>query len=65
MNPFDLHGPEFLLFYLVLSIVVIAVVIFRRRARESGDLPANSIQDPYRIAYLRGGKREVVKLPIP
>ncbi len=45
MNPFDLYGPEFLVFYLALTIVTIIAVAALRRRQElagwSGRAPMN------------------------
>src|SRR5262245_9138943 len=62
MNPFDLRGPEFLVFYLILSTIVIGVLILSRRAAEFGNIPKTDVSDPYLIAYLRGGKGETLRL---
>ena len=65
MNPFDLYGPQFLVFYAALTIVtMIVVAVLRRRvelAAGHGHAPTN---DPYLIAYLRGGKNEVIRTAI-
>jgi len=64
MNPFDLRGPEFLLFYFCFSLVVIfAIAILRRRA-ESGPAPKIDLGDPYLIAYLRGGENEALRVAV-
>ncbi|MBI4908908.1 MAG: TIGR04222 domain-containing membrane protein [Acidobacteria bacterium] len=61
MNPFDLQGPQFLLLYFCLAAMAVVAVIVRRRERESGGtIPPGALQDPYRIAYLRGGKKELL-----
>jgi len=62
MNPFDLAGPQFLLFYLILGGGVILMLGLLRRARESGDTLKVNLTDPYLIAYLRGGKNEALRL---
>ncbi len=62
MNPFDLRGPEFLLFYLCFSLVVIIANILLRRRAESGDAPKIDLSDPYLIAYLRGGEDEALRV---
>ena len=62
MNPLDLRGPEFLVFYLLFSVGVIGCVILLRRrdeGRESGKPP---LDDPYLVAYLRGGGGEAVRV---
>lgn len=64
MNPFNLPGPEFLLFYFCFSLVVIiANFVFRRRA-ESGAAPKIDLHDPYLIAYLRGGESDVLRVAL-
>lgn len=62
MNPFDLAGPEFLLFYLALSATVILLLGLLRRVRESSDSMKVNLTDPYLIAYLRDGKNEVLRI---
>lgn len=63
MNPFDLPGPQFLLFYLIFAGVVIAGLAFwRRRAELSAGAPRLDLSDPYLIAYLRGGEAEVLRV---
>lgn len=62
MNPFDLKGPEFLVFYIILGIVVTIVLIILRNLMEMGPVPKIDLSDPYQIAYLRGGSKEVLKI---
>src|SRR5688500_3770156 len=75
MNPLDLRGPEFLLFYTLFSGLVIALAAAVRRVRESRatsiEPPRKVIFDiegragathPYMIACLRGGKNELVRV---
>lgn len=62
MNPFDLTGPQFLLFYLVFSALVITVLVFLRRSAESPATPKLDLSDPYLIAYLRGGEPETLRV---
>jgi uncharacterized protein (TIGR04222 family) len=62
MNPFDLPGPQFLLFYGVLAIVTILVAAVVTRRAENGPAPPVKLSDPYGIAYLRGGKNEALRL---
>ena len=60
MNPFDLPGPQFLLFYIIFAGLVISGLVFwRRRAESSASAPRIDLSDPYLIAYLRGGEKEV------
>lgn len=60
MNPFDLRGPEFLVFYFILSTVVIVALVLFRRVSESASAPKIDLGDPYLIAYLRGGENEAL-----
>jgi uncharacterized membrane protein YgcG len=63
MNPFDLPGPLFLLVYTIFAGLVISGVVFaRRRAELSPSTPRIDLSDPYLIAYLRGGEKEVALL---
>lgn len=64
MNPFDWRGPEFLVFYLILSVFVIASLELVRRALESADPPKMDLADPYLVAYLRGGENEVLRVAV-
>jgi uncharacterized protein (TIGR04222 family) len=66
MNPFDWRGPQFLVFYIVLMIVVAAVVrrLRTRRERAQTGYRGTPIHDPYAIAFLRGGKHELVRVAI-
>ena len=59
MFPLDLPGPQFLIFYGLFAVVVIAALHFARRRHESLPLPRIDPQDPYLFACLRGGPREV------
>jgi uncharacterized protein (TIGR04222 family) len=62
VSPFDLYGPEFLAFYLLLGVCVLFALARLRHAGESADPPAFDLSDPYLIAYLRGGKNEVLRI---
>ena len=62
MNPFDLPGPQFLVFFLGLSALVIAGLIVARRALESSAAPKLDLSDPYLIAYVRGGESEMLRV---
>lgn len=64
MNPFDLRGPEFLLFYLLLGVVVLALQYAAQRVFESRDDAPPRLVDPYMIAALRGGGRSAVHVGI-
>jgi uncharacterized protein (TIGR04222 family) len=63
MNPFDLNGPQFLIFYSCLFLITYVYIKIRIHSKE-GDLPIPklSTNDPYMLAYLRAGKREALKL---
>jgi uncharacterized protein (TIGR04222 family) len=62
MNPLDLRGPEFLLFYGVLAAATIAAVIWWRRAADPRGPAPGRLTDAYRIAYLRGGRNEAIRV---
>lgn len=62
MNPFDLRGPEFLVFYLFVSIFVVGVVFLLRHFGEKNDGGKPPIDDPYLVAFLRGGAGEAVRV---
>jgi uncharacterized protein (TIGR04222 family) len=57
-NPFELPGPSFLVFYLLLSVAVAIAIVILRRLTERGEVPSELGFDPYQIAYLRGGRDE-------
>lgn len=66
MNPFDLHGPQFLLFYVLLAgVLLVAVSLLRKRLEArllAGPMPV--LHDPYAIAYLRGEKDELLRVAV-
>lgn len=64
MNPFDLRGPEFLLFYFWFSLAVIFAVFILRRWAESGPAPKIDLGDPYLVAYLRGSQIEALRVVV-
>lgn len=62
MNPFDLRGPEFLVLYGMLAIAVIMLAFWKRHQRENDDTrPLPKLDDPYLIAYLRGGREGAIE----
>jgi uncharacterized protein (TIGR04222 family) len=61
-NPFDLYGPEFLIFYLALGAVTLAVIAVLRRAREADTSARGMLDDYLALAYLRGGSNEAVRV---
>ena len=62
MNPFDLSGPQFLVFYALFGYAVIAAFYFARQISESGSVPKMDYSDPYLLAYLRGGDRDAIRV---
>lgn len=67
MNPFDLPGPKFLLFYLVtLAIAILIATLLRRWLISSGeDFSVRRVTvDPYEAAYLRGGAQQAINTAI-
>jgi uncharacterized protein (TIGR04222 family) len=62
MNPFDLTGPQFLVFYLGLSALVIIALVLTRKYTESFRAPKLDLSDPYLIAYLRGSAPEALRV---
>jgi uncharacterized protein (TIGR04222 family) len=61
-NPFDLPGPDFLVFYAILGVLTIALLWLARRTSEPDDAPRIDYSDPYLVAYLRGGGPEVIRV---
>jgi len=65
VNVLEMRGPEFLLLYAVAAIMTCIAVWWSIRARESRAAASPlRVRDPYEIAYLRGGTRELVKVVI-
>jgi uncharacterized protein (TIGR04222 family) len=62
MSPFDLRGPQFLVFYLILGTLVIALLFMSRRLIDPASTVKVDMSDPYLIAFLRGGKDELVRV---
>lgn len=63
MNPFNFSGPQFLFFFLIfIGVVNIALRMWQRHAEANGPMPKLDLSDPYRIAYLRGGAAEALKV---
>jgi uncharacterized protein (TIGR04222 family) len=62
MNPFDLPGPQFLVFYLGLSALAIIALVLSRKYAESSRAPKIDLSDPYLIAYLRGAEPETLRV---
>jgi len=65
LNPFALHGTDFLAFYAGLGILAVALQYFLSRAVESPGLqPQLAMTDPYQIAYLRAGMKEALRIVV-
>lgn len=64
MNPFDLPGPQFLLFYLLLIAAVLMFLWKALNEAETGRPPALPLADPYQIAWLRGGTPEAARVAV-
>jgi uncharacterized protein (TIGR04222 family) len=62
MWPFNLRGPEFLLFYVVAGAIVLTAAYLLRHAGEPADTPRINLTEPYLIAFLRGGKNETLRV---
>ncbi len=63
VNPLDLRGPEFLLFYAVIGLAVLVWLLYARGHDEDGESRRTPrLSDPYLIAYLRGGSNEAVRV---
>jgi uncharacterized protein (TIGR04222 family) len=64
-NPFDLSGPEFLVFYALLAVVVLgAAQLLGRGSAASAEVPHISTDDPHLVAYLRGGPNEALRIGV-
>jgi uncharacterized protein (TIGR04222 family) len=64
MNPFDLSGPSFLVFYIVFAVIVVVAVKLAIDTAEQGAPPALPLSDPYQIAWLRGGTAEAARIAV-
>src|SRR4029077_13115206 len=64
MNPFDLSGPSFLAFYVVVAAFVAVAVKLFIDAGEGGCPPSLPLGDPYQIAWLRGGTAEAARIAV-
>jgi uncharacterized protein (TIGR04222 family) len=66
-SPFDLSGPDFLLFYVVLMAGVLVAAAFWRRAlrdTENYQPPSQREPDGYELAYLNGGEALAVNAAV-
>ena len=64
MNPFDLSGPSFLVFYIGIALIVIIGLKLAVDEAESGAPRALPLNDPYQIAWLRGGTPEAARIAV-
>ena len=64
MNPFDLSGPEFLVFYICVALMVIIALKLAIDEAEGGAPRALPLSDPYQIAWLRGGTPEAARIAV-
>lgn len=64
MFPFDLPGPQFLAFYAMFAVAVIAAMYFARRGYETFPAPSVQLSDPFLLACLRGGPKEVISVAV-
>jgi uncharacterized protein (TIGR04222 family) len=65
MNPFDLRGPEFLGFYVMLMVGTwIVMGLVRRIIDHTSDVVPTQLNDAYAIAFLRGGPKEMARVTI-
>jgi uncharacterized protein (TIGR04222 family) len=62
VNPFDLRGPEFLLFYFMFSVAVLVILHLLLRRDEFPNVGKPPLDDPYLVAALRGGRTEVLRV---
>ncbi|MCE9638213.1 MAG: TIGR04222 domain-containing membrane protein [Planctomycetes bacterium] len=61
MNPFDLRGPEFLAFYVVVAIAVVLAARFLARWSPGATPGVERVSDPYALALLRAGTLEAAR----
>lgn len=64
MNPLDLAGPQFLLFYFILCVFVMIGLNAAMRLSESKGPAGLPLEDPYQIAWLRGGRPEAARIAV-
>jgi uncharacterized protein (TIGR04222 family) len=61
---FDLSGPEFLVFYICVGLMVISALKLAIDEAEGGAPRALPLSDPYQIAWLRGGTPEAARIAV-
>jgi uncharacterized protein (TIGR04222 family) len=64
MNPFNLTGPQFLLFYSLTGVTILFMLRHWRRHQEAGYAAPSRLDDPYLFAMLRGGEQEAVRVAL-
>ena len=66
MNPFDLKGPQFLLFYIGLIVALMLLRVLIRTISQSTGLLSivRKVRDPYKIAYIRSGSTGAIRLAV-
>jgi uncharacterized protein (TIGR04222 family) len=64
MNPFDLRGQSFLIFYIGVALIVIITLKLVIDEAEGGVPRALPLSDPYQIAWLRGGTPEAARIAV-
>ena len=64
VSPFDLRGPQFLVFYLALGALVALAARTLLRSREAGVSSPRPLHDYLDIAFLRGGAVEAVRVAV-
>ena len=63
LNPLNFPGPTFLMFYFVVAVIVNLWIRRHFRQHEArGSKPRSNMIDPYKIAFLRGGTEETIKI---
>jgi uncharacterized protein (TIGR04222 family) len=62
LDVLTLRGPEFLVFYFVVAVLVVQLANWVISAAERGPPAAKGVRDPYLIAYLRDGQAELVRV---
>jgi uncharacterized protein (TIGR04222 family) len=64
-NPFDLRGPEFLVFFSLFALVLSILLHSLRTRNEATETQTFDLaQDPYQIAYLRGGRNHLIQTAV-
>ena len=64
MFPFNLKGPEFLVFFLLLAIILGVLARTLRREWDPIRLKEGAVQDPFLLAFLCGGRRHLLRVAV-